>query len=102
MDRIEKDLTNELFDDIRIMKKEMNYTPTIYIRMISQYGAINAVKQLILKDDNTIGFTKLWQFHRLDLTCEAKVINPKYASLFTIEEVNKCREKLKKLGYDVK
>lgn len=56
-------LTNELFDDIRTMKKEFNYTLIIYIRMISQYGAIKAVKQLILKDDNTTGFTKLWQFH---------------------------------------
>lgn len=102
MDSIEKELTNELFDDIRTMKKVFNYTPTVYIRMISQYGTIKAVKQLILKDDNTTGFTKLWQFHRLDLTCEAKVINPKYAPLFTIDEVNKCREKLRKLGYDIK
>lgn len=102
LDNLEQVLTNELFGDIRAMKKEFNYTPTIYIRMISQYGAIKAVKQLVLKDDNTTGFTKLWQFHRLDLTCEAKVINPKYAHLFTIDEINKCREKLKKLGYDIK
>ena len=70
--------------------------------MINEYGAIKAVKQLITKDDNTTGFTKLWQLGRLDLTCEAKVINAKYAVLFTKDEVNKCREKLKELGYAVK
>lgn len=97
VDSIEKELTNELFDDIRTMNKEFNYTPTVYIRMISQYGAIKSVKQLIIKDDNTTSFTKLWQYHRLDLTCEAKVINHKYSQLFAIDEVSKCREKLKNL-----
>lgn len=102
LDILEKEFTNELFDDIRVMKKEINYIPTIYIRMINEYGAIKAVKQLIFKDDNTTGFTKLWLSRRLDLTCEAKVIKPKYAPLFTQDEVNKCREKLEKLDYNIK
>lgn len=53
-------------------------------------GGPAAVKQLLSRGQTTRQFAPLQKLHRLDLSTEALVIQGKYASLFTDEEVNTC------------
>jgi hypothetical protein len=46
------------------------------------------------------GFTQLWQRGRLGLTVEATVPRPEFADLFTEEERDACRRRLKEYGYN--
>jgi len=45
------------------------------------------------------GFTKLWEFGRLDLTVEAIMLRNPYRQLFSKEVLDRASEKLRALGY---
>ena len=49
----------------------------------------------------TEGFATLWQHNRLDLSVEAHVLKPEYTELFSDEERQLCRDRLKEFGYPV-
>lgn len=66
---------------------------------INKYGAIEAVKRIIIKNTETDRFKKLVEQNQLALSVEALIINPNFAPLFTDEEVDICRQKLKKYGF---
>ncbi|BDR85078.1 hypothetical protein [Clostridium tetani] len=69
--------------------------------MIDRKGPLVTAKDLISKDGGTEGFTKLWEFGRLDLSLEALIVSGKYNSIFTHEEIELCKERLRQYGYDV-
>lgn len=93
------DLKKEFYNDVENMISEckrLNYTPSRLIEMLrmNNNDAITTVKTLIAKDNVTEGFTRLCLLNRLDLTLENIVSNPKYSELFTIEEIQKCKNRL--------
>jgi hypothetical protein len=45
------------------------------------------------------GFSALYERGRLDLTVEALVGKPEFASLFTEDEIGTARQRLDQLGY---
>ena len=79
-------------------KKECGYNASRFLQMISEMGGLEAAKQLISKAGGTESFSKLWEHHRLDLSVEAHVLKPKYASLFSDEEKQMCRVRLEQFG----
>ena len=46
------------------------------------------------------GFTALWERGRLDLTVEAHVLSPDFSALFTDEEREIARNRLREYGYE--
>ena len=48
-----------------------------------------------------VGFTRLWELRRLDLTVEAVVLRPEFASLFTPDERAVARQRLDSVGFAV-
>jgi len=83
----------------QIRETERIYPPSVYIKMVSDMGAVAAAKRLI-KTATPSGFTRMQKEGRLDLTTEAIIIDePKWQPLFTSEEVNRAREVLQKCGY---
>ncbi|MBO6094026.1 MAG: hypothetical protein J6P40_10495 [Oscillospiraceae bacterium] len=80
-------------------KKECGYNASRFLQMIGEMGGLAAAKQLISKAGGTEGFATLWEHHRLDLSVEAHVLKPEYASLFTNAEKAMCRERLEQFGY---
>lgn len=82
-------------------KRELGYTPTRFMQLVSQKGGVQAAKQLILKDGGTYGFEVLWENNRLDLSIEAYVLRPEYESLFSDEERRLCRNRLIEFGYKI-
>lgn len=69
--------------------------------MLANEGGIKTDKKLICKNGGTVGFEKLYECKRLDLSVEALVYQDKYKELFTEEEITMCKERLKEYGYVV-
>ena len=100
MSTLEKQFENEMLGIYRTAKKECGYNAVRFLQLVSEKGGLAAAKQLINKTGGTDGFTTLWEHHRLDLSVEAHVLKSEYAELFTEEEKNICRNRLKEFGYN--
>ena len=96
---LETKYQNELLNRVAIMKKELKYNPTRYVQLISTHGAVKATKMLLTKNENSYGFTELWGLKRLDLSCEATMLEEPFSSLFTEKEIEISKKKLSELGY---
>ena len=81
--------------------EECKYRPTRFLQMVTEHGGVEAAKTLINATEVSEGFTRLWECGRLDLAVEAHAIKPKFAELFTKEEKNISRQRLKEYGYCV-
>ncbi|HEX2179197.1 MAG TPA: hypothetical protein VHL54_06730 [Actinomycetota bacterium] len=62
--------------------KAFGYSPTAWIAMINDIGAVAAAEKLVVSGDIQSGFLRLARQNRLDLTIEMAVLNPKWDSLF--------------------
>jgi hypothetical protein len=76
------------------------YTPTIFLRMIGDHGAVEAVKRLMVKRvDPPKGFLKLLELGCPELSMESIITNePEWKELFGEEEMNVARHRLKEAG----
>lgn len=101
MTNLEKEFDIDMHNIYKRTKEECNYNATRFLQMLNQYGGLATAKKLIHKTDSSYSFTVLWENNRLDLSVEALVINPKYHSLFTEEEIKSCENRLSKLGYHI-
>lgn len=99
MTEIEKKFNSDMKNIYWDAKRELNYTVSRFIQLVTEKGGLMAAKQLITKEGGTYGFTILYEMGRLDLSVEAHVLKPEYAELFTEEEKRICRERLKEYGY---
>lgn len=88
-----------MLDIYRDVKKHCNYNATYFFQMLNERGGIAAARYLITTNTPSEGFTKLWVCGRLDLTVEAVVLKPEYASLFSEEELELARKRLEEYGY---
>ena len=82
-------------------KRDIGYTATRFMQLVSQKGGLQAAKKLIAKEGGTYGFEVLWENKRLDLSVEALVLKPEYESLFSNEDKQLCSERLKQFGYTI-
>lgn len=98
MTPLEREFTKELLDNVAEMK-QYGYNPTIYTRMISENGAVNAAKKLVVKDVQSSGFATLIMLRKLELSVEASVIKDKYKDLFTDAEIQNSIRKLKEANF---
>ena len=76
-------------------KAEVGYTPTYFLRMLSELGPLETARKLLHDPTVSDGFANLWDRGRLDLTVEALVLRPEFSSLFTDEELDRARGRLK-------
>jgi len=86
---------------VDLMARELNYHPTVFIRMLSDHGAVGAAKRLLSTSGYQYGFEKLFENHRLEYSVEAFVILPWYQPLFTFEEIQTAEERLGLVEFDI-
>lgn len=79
--------------------REANYTPTLYLRMLTEHGPLETARRLLASPNPSAGFTALWEKGRLDLTVEALVLKPDFQQFFTDDELAVARDRLERLGY---
>ena len=80
-------------------KNEPNYTATYFLTMLGDHGGVGTAHRLLASSEASSGFTALFERGRLDLTVEAVVVKPEFASLFTEDEIETARRRLNELGY---
>lgn len=93
------------FDDemLRIYQRalsEAGYKATRFLTMLHDHRGLETAKILIHSQTVSEGYTALWERHRLNLTVEAVIYdNPKWHPLFTVEELEICRQRLEDYQY---
>ena len=73
-------------------KKQAGYTATRFHQMLTDHGGIETARRLLPQMSD--GFTQLWQRHRLDLTVESLILEPRWRVLFSDEERAIARRRL--------
>ncbi len=92
-----------MFDIYRRAKSEAKYNATIFLQMITDKGGCITAKTLINAAKPSDGYTALYLRKRLDLTVEAMIVeNERWHSLFTPDELEKARTRLKAYEYEPK
>ena len=100
METLAMTFQKELIEKMYRAKRECGYNPTRFNQMLAQYGGVETAKRLIGNCLRTgtpsDGYTTLFMAGRQDLTLENSGCDPKYADLFTEEEISLCRQLLGK------
>lgn len=94
MNNLENTFTAVLLEQLSKAQKVCGVEETRLRQQAEKLGGVKAVQQMLSRRQETRQFGPLKQMKRLDLSVEALVIQGKYASLFTDEEVNTCLEAL--------
>lgn len=80
--------------------KKFGYTPTRFLNMVSgQDDIVIVTRRLIHKDGGTLGFETLCQNNRIDLAVENIILEEKFRSLFTKEDLIAAYNRLEEYGY---
>jgi hypothetical protein len=80
-------------------KNEANYTATYFLTMLGDHGGLGTAHRLLASSDTSSGFAALFERGRLDLTVEAVVVKPEFASLFTEDEIEIAQRRLNDLSF---
>ncbi len=92
-------LRSDLFDACKECI-ELGYHPSLFLKMmVSDKDVVRVARKLVMREEPTDGFTRLWEMKRLDLSVEAHVIQEKYKSLFTEDEIQFCKDRLEEYEY---
>jgi len=100
-DELEKELFNVLYESATIAKKELNYNPIQFFSMLENGGAVLTAKKLLNAKHIPNGFSKLWEYERLDLSLEAIILNPKWKHLFNDDEIEEALKRLREANFDI-
>lgn len=80
-------------------KEECGYNAIRFLQMIGEHGGLSTAKKLLADNKIHDGLTALYLCHCLNLTVEALVLQGKYHSLFTKEELKIAKRRLHELNY---
>ena len=78
---------------------KIGYKPHIFMEMRINYGTVEAIKRLIRSEEVPSGFTTLWEKQRLDLSVENVIQEPEWTNLFTDEDRQSARKRLKDYNF---
>lgn len=98
--RAEQAFHRDMLTGIERLNREIGYTPTRFIQMVGEHGGVEAVHLLLRGRDSSDGFTTLWEKGRLEMSCEAYVLLPWYADVFSDKERGVARHRLETHGFD--
>lgn len=82
-------------------RDEAGYNATRFIQMVAERGGLETARQLLHGRDVSDGFAALWEKGRLDLSMEFQVLQPQFEALFSEEEREMARQRLRAYGFDV-
>ena len=80
-------------------KQQAGYTATRFHQMLTEYGGVETARRLLPQMSD--GFVELWRRGHLDLTVEALVLQSRWDDLFSDEEREMARRRLRDCGMDV-
>lgn len=96
---LELEFHHDMLEIYRRAKEECGYNATRFRQMVANNGGLRAAQKLLATQEPSDGFVELWEMHRLDLSMENLVLRLKYRSLFTEQEIEIARERLRSYGF---
>jgi len=97
---LENQFHEAMLDIYKKANSEAKYNAIRFLQMVSDYGGRETAHILINSPKVSEGYTALWERGRLDLTVEAMILeNNQYHELFSKEEIEICRKRLKDYHY---
>jgi hypothetical protein len=81
-------------------RDEANYTATRFLQMLHKHRGPETARILLHSGTVSEDYTALWERGHLDLTVEALILEPEWYELFSTEEQDIARKRLKEYGYD--
>lgn len=82
-------------------KSEAGYDAKVFLGMLSSNGGLETARRLLASDKPSAGFVALWERQRIDLAVENVVLRYEFAALFTDDEREIARRRLRDHGFDV-
>jgi hypothetical protein len=82
-----------------IAKNEAGYHATRFFQMLGEHGGVQTARRLLPHMSD--GFTELWQRNRLDLTVESLILQREWHYLFSEDEREIARRRLRDCGANV-
>jgi len=80
--------------------RECTQRAAYFLQMVGSQGGVETARKLLQSDyDVDHGSAALWGCGRADLMFEFLILQPQYAELFTDEEKEMARQRLKECGY---
>ena len=79
-----------------VAKAQAGYNATRFVQMLGEHGGIETARRLLPHMSD--GFTQLWQRNRLDLTVESLILQPQWHALFSEDEREVARRRLRECG----
>ena len=79
---------------------EVGFRPIRFRRMVQKHGGVEAARRLLSGPEAPSGLTTLWELERLDISMEALVVQERWKPLFSDEERQAARDRLRAYGYD--
>lgn len=80
----------------------LKYNPTRFKGMIEADGGYETVKRVLAGGKPSDGFMKLWELGRLDLTCEAIIVESKWRQYFDDDLIERAERLLRESRYEFK
>lgn len=96
---IEAQFDNAMMDIYRNALKEAKYDAKRFLQMLLEHHGIETARRLLYSNHVSEGYTALYERQRLDLTVEALILKPEWNELFTDEDREIARKRLKEYGY---
>lgn len=79
--------------------ERLKYYPNRFKSMLDADGGFDTVNRILTSGKPSEGFTKLWELGRVDLTCEAIIVETKWRSRFSSDLIAKAEKLLREVRY---
>lgn len=100
-DNLEDQFHKAMIDVYQNALRDCTQRAAYFLQMVGRQGGVETAKKLLQSNDIEHGSTAVWKCGRLDLMFEYLILHPKYADLFTDEEKEMARNRLKEYGYSL-
>jgi hypothetical protein len=101
IEQLAREFTDDLHESYRYLVRKIRYRAKAFIEMVALHKGVGAAQILLRGPHTHDGFVRLWQEGELGHSVEAYVLRPKYAVLFSEEELRVARQRLEDHGFDV-
>lgn len=99
MNALEQEFQRAMLGIYNSALQNCNYKATYFLQMVNELGGLQAAKKLLHKPELQYGFVKLWECGCLDITMEALILKEPWQKLFTEEEKEIARRRLRECEY---
>jgi hypothetical protein len=97
----ERQFHRDMVRGVDRLKREIGYSAPRFMQLVAAQGGAGAARQLLSGPKASDGFTTLWEHRRLEMSVEAHVVLPWYRDLFTDQQIDVARDRLRQHGFDV-